>query len=745
MQTLFGQKEHLLLMGIKEFFGKIIQQQVPSQKEMESQARDFMSREYQTFIEEGYPEEEKGFDEYYRKAAKYAYKVLKFKAPQKTATSLNASLQMTDLDVTPDEIVSLSLFTIFVLTIAVSPLLLFGQTTVLLIFLVPPMFAYLLFTYPSYNAAVTKIKASDETVKIILYMVIYLRLNPQIEGAVRFAAAHSNGPIGRDLKKIIWDLQIRRYVAINEAISSKIGKWLLWDKEFVESMNLIQALSLETLEVNRERTLDKTLTYILDATYEKMKQYSRDLRTPITLIHTMGITFPIMGLIMFPMISIFLHDTFNPNYLIVGYIAILPAFNYFYLRRTISKRPGAFAYPDITGHPDLPPEGKISIAFSGKKYLVSVLPIALIVTFFLLLPGIAYFYNLTSDWYRISQIQDPQQQSEAWKARLAIEYSPDAAFIYTLYSLTVIWAIGSGLAIYFYGSSFQRVQIRNQVKFLEDEFQIGLFRLGDVLTAGIPVETALEETLEKYRQYKLESSPMYSFFQIILKNIKQMGMTLKTAVFDRNYGVIKLYPSILIRDVMGVLVSASEKSSAILSTASKTISTFLMKTKNVENLLKEMLDEVAAAIALQSDFIAPFIAGIVGAMATFIIQLLEQLSKFLASIENTFNLGGSFIQGGTLQFGNILGLVKIEEVIPATVFQLVVGIYMIETVAILAYFLNGIRNGFDKTTRNLLIGKSLIIGMIVYSVVLVVGVFISASLFPSISQTFSGGGITSVG
>jgi hypothetical protein len=196
---------------------------------------------------------------------------------------------------------------------------------------------------------------------------------------------------------------------------------------------------------------------------------------------------------------------------------------------------------------------------------------------------------------------------------------------------------------------------------------------------------------------------------------------------------------------MGVLVSASEKSSAILSTASKTISTFLMKTKNVENLLKEMLDEVAAAIALQSDFIAPFIAGIVGAMATFIIQLLEQLSKFLASIENTFNLGGSFIQGGTLQFGNILGLVKIEEVIPATVFQLVVGIYMIETVAILAYFLNGIRNGFDKTTRNLLIGKSLIIGMIVYSVVLVVGVFISASLFPSISQTFSGGGITSVG
>jgi hypothetical protein len=733
-------------MGIKDFFQKIIREQIPSQQEIEKQAQDFISRDYQTFVAEAHPEEEKGFIEWYRKAAKYSYKILKFHAPKKTADALDTSIAMTELDVTPDEVVSLTIFSIFVLTLAASPILLFGQNTVLIIFLVPPMFAYMLFTYPSYQAAVTKIKASDETVKIILYMVIYLRLNPQIEGSLRFAAAHSSGPIGKDLKKIIWDLQVRRFVTVNEAISSKITKWLLWDKEFVESMNLIQALSLETLEVNRERTLDKSLTYILDSTYEKMKQYSRDIRTPIMLIHTMGITFPIMGLVMFPMISIFLHNTFNPNYLIVGYIAILPAFNYFYLRRTISKRPGAFAYPDISTHPDLPPEGKIILTFRGKKYLVSVLPIALVVTFLLLLPGVAYFYDLTSEWYKISQVQDPEQQAQMWKDRVSVEYKPDVSFYYMLYSLSVIWAIGGGFAIYFYGISFQRVQIRNQVKFLEDEFQIGLFRLGDVLTSGIPVETALEETLEKYRQYKLESSPMFSFFQTILRNIKQLGMTFKTSVFDKQYGVIRRYPSILIRDVMGVLVSASEKSSVILSTASKTISSFLMKTKNVENLLKELMDEVAAAIALQSNFIAPFIAGIVGAMATFIIQLLQKMAEFLAGIEQQFNFGGGFIQGGTLKIADVLSFTNIDQVIPATVFQLVVGIYMIETVAILAYFLNGIKNGFDRTTRNLLIGKSLAIGLVVYSIVLVIGLFVSASMLPALGSLGGEGGLlTNVG
>jgi hypothetical protein len=173
-------------MGIKDFFSKIVQQQIPSQKEIETQARDFMSHEYQTFIAEGIPEEETGFDYWYRRMAKYSYNILKIPAPTKIATSLNASLQMTDLDVTPNEVVSLSIFTVFVLMLVASPILFFGTNTVLLIFLVPPMFAYLLFTYPAYVAAVTKIKASDETVKIILYMVIYLRLNPQLEGALRF-------------------------------------------------------------------------------------------------------------------------------------------------------------------------------------------------------------------------------------------------------------------------------------------------------------------------------------------------------------------------------------------------------------------------------------------------------------------------------------------------------------------------------------------------------------------------------
>jgi len=719
-------------MGLKDIFAKLTGK--PSEEEIDQQARKWISHDYKTFLKEERPEEEKGFDTFFIKACRYSYNTLKFKAPPKTAEKMADALKITELEVTPDQVMSLTIFSLIVSFALIIPFIIFLPQVSLFMIFIPLILAYLFYTYPTYLAAVTKIKASDETVKVILYMVIYLRLNPQVEGALEFAAAHCYGPIGKDLRKIIWDLQIRRYVRIGDAISSKIEKWLLWDKEFVESMNLIQSLSLESNDQARERTLEKTLTYILDSTYEKMKSYARELRVPMTFIQAMGITLPVMGLVMFPMISIFLWKVFNPAYLIIGYIGILPAFNYFYLRRSISKRPGAFSYPDISNHPDLPPEGRMAVNFGGKRYLLPLLLISVVVAFLIMIPGIAYFASLASECMQDNCFSNPTKE---WEDRISIEYSKEKAPFLMVYSLSVIWGLGAGLSIYFIGSSYQRVKIRDNIKAVEDEFQVGLFRLSDVLTSGMPVESALEETIKKYREYKLEGSPMYSFFMIILKNIREMGMTLKRAVFDTNYGAILHFPSLLIKDIMNVLVSAAEKSSYILSTAARTISSFLMKTKNVENLLKELLDEVSAAVQIQGYFIAPFICGVVGSMATFIIQLLQMISNMLKSISQLFNISGGV--GSADRMGEILGLIQIEKVIPATVFQLVVGIYMIEVVIILAYFLNGVKNGFDKTTKNLIIGKMLVSGLILYSIVLIVGVIISSSMLGTIGSSITGG------
>jgi hypothetical protein len=426
-----------------------------------------------------------------------------------------------------------------------------------------------------------------------------------------------------------------------------------------------------------------------------------------------------------------------PTFLGIGYTVVLPLFLFFYLRRTISKRPGAFTYPDISHHPDLPPEGKFVLKMGDRKYYIPVLPLALIVMFIIMIPGIIYFALMAKEYFAIQDLPDP---TAAWKERLEREYDPSVTITVMGYSLCIIWGIGAGLSIYFLGMSYQRQKIRDEIKAMEDEFQIGLFRLGDILSSGMPLESALDEVINKYKQYKLDKSPMYAFFLGIRKNIRDLGMTLKRAIFDEHYGVILHYPSILINDIMQIVASAAQKSSIILSVASKTISSFLLKTKRVEELLKEMLDEVAAAIQVQTNFIAPFICGIVAAMATFIIQLLQKISVFLKTVEDSFNMGGGFVGAGTMKFGDMMNLVKIEEVMPPTIFQLIVGIYMIELVLMLAYFLNGIRWGFDKTTRNVLIGKSLITALIFYTVIVYVGLLMSSMLLPTLGSL--GGGVT---
>lgn len=679
------------------------------------------------------PVNRRSFRYWFERGCHLSEKIIKISPAGNTKESLKEAILTTDLDVTPTQVLSFTILLTTVLFISIIPFMFLPTALKIFLSFFPLIIGYLVFTYPSYLATVTKIRAADETVKVILYIVIYLRFNPQLEGAISFAAKHCSGPIGDDLKEILWGLEGGVYRSVREAISVKMEKWLVWDKEYVESLNLLESLTRMGSEERRKATLDKTLSYILESTYEKMKNYSRELKTPMTLIHMLGVTLPLLGLVMLPMISIFLHDQVNPAYFAFGYIVVLPLILFWYLKRSISKRPGAFAFPDISHHPDLPPLGKYVLVFDNKKYFLPVLMTAIIVGFFISIPGLTHFGNIITTYLTLKE--NPVTFEGEWKQYLSAMYDPDVLFTLTVYGLTVIWGIGAGLAIFFLGMSYQRLKIRNEIKMIEDEFQVALFKLSDILSSGIPIESALEEAAEKYRQSKLENSPMYSFFLVLIRNMRRLGMTLERAIFDKDYGVILRYPSVLVKDIMRIIVSSSQKSSLILSMATKTISAFLQRTKNVEALLRDLLEDISSSIKLQANFIAPVICAIVATMATFIIELLQMISEFLADVEQTFNLGGTFVHSSTLQFGDMLGLVRIEEVMPPTIFQLIVGIYMIEVVIILSYFLNGIRNGFDVTSRNVLIGKGLLTSLAFYSILLIISLFLTRTLFPVFEAT----------
>ncbi|MEM7827087.1 MAG: hypothetical protein QXQ40_02595 [Candidatus Aenigmatarchaeota archaeon] len=670
--------------------------------------------------------EKKDFKYWFEKGCQFSSRLIKINPPKSVEERLNNAIMSSGLRTTPAGVFSFTILSIIILFIILIPIALILKTIGIFAMFIPFIFGYFIYSYPPYLADVTKIRACDETVKVILYMVIYLRLTPQLEGAFNFAAKHCTGPLGKDLKEILWGIRIGRYRTLEDGVKSKMDKWLAWDKEFIESMNLLQSLEYELTPERRKAILDKALTYILEATHEKMQAYTRDLKTPMTMVHAMGIAFPLMGLVMFPMIAIFLHESaggYITSYLALGYTVILPTILFLYLRRIVSKRPGAFSYPDVSHHPDLPPLGKYALKFGNKKILAPVLLTSLLLLLLCSIPAIDHFTKLAGDYYRIQASINSETE---WKNYMLNMYESKNIVPLTVTSLTLIIGIAIGLSVYCLGKSYQRLKIRNEIKQLESNFQVSLFDLSEVLSSGVPMEFAIQEIIKKYKRSKLEDTPMYRFFSGIMENMKKLGLTLRTAIFDREYGIMRRYPSLLMRDVMEILLSASGKSSAILSLASHSISSFLEKTKKIELSLIDMLSEVSAALQMQASFIAPFICGIVGAMATDIIVLLQQITKMLVKIEESFF--GGLGTGQTMKLSEILGTLQIEKVMPFTVFQVIVGIYMIEIIIILCYFLNGIKSGFDVTTRNVLIGKSLFVGLILYSIVLVVGIMLTKGL-----------------
>ncbi|MBI2674916.1 MAG: hypothetical protein HYX24_00535 [Candidatus Aenigmarchaeota archaeon] len=726
-----------------------------------------VTREYRQFKKEEKYVDQKGFDLFYVRACQKIGGLMRIRPPKGLEEKLYNAALIADLPITPSQVLGFTFFTTIFLFLLFIPIAL-GPGGSVLVLTLPFLIAYYTLTYPFFVAEVTKIRASDESIKVILYMVIYLRLNPNFEGAISFAARHTSGPFGKDLKKLLWDLEMGKFQTISDAFSSRVRKWIEWDKDFLESFQTLMGITIVVSDEKRKRLLNDGLDLILDRTYEKMKDYGKALRTPTLFIHTLGISLPIMGLIMFPMVSVFLAPDpekgggVNPWSIVIGYDLILPTFLFWYTRRVISKRPGAYAYPDISHHPELPPEGRLMIKRKDKRpLLLPIWPISLLILVIFAGGGIGYLLNVALDYmqYCTGPGNDCNRidldSTRSWKNRIILEFDPtpcfdpktgenvlyesvpciavSPAFTIILLSMSVTWGIGFALGFHFLASSFQRVRIRKQIKELESEFIVGLNRLGDVLETNMPIETSIEVVSKKYKLYGYRSSPMYEFFITILRRMRDFGMTFEGAIFDKEFGIIKKYPSKLVEDIMKVLVTSSKRGPAIVALVTKSVSEFLSKTRSVEILINDILDEIVSNAKLQVSFIAPFVTGIVSATAVLLVQLLrtiidaiDRITKYLG--EGTANPSDPGL--GETMLGNI----RLESLIPPSVFQLVIGIYMIEVIILLSFFLNGLQNGFDKNTRNYMMGKYLLMGTLFYSIIVLVGIFMFADVICSVAQ-----------
>ena len=117
--------------------------------------------------------------------------------------------------------------------------------------------------------------------------------------------------------------------------------------EFVESFHLIESSLLEGDETRRLAALDKSLDVILEETYEKMLHYAHNLKSPITMLHMLGIILPILGLVILPLVISFLEGV-SWLHLMFFYNIVLPIGVYSMGRIILTKRPTGYGDTDIS-------------------------------------------------------------------------------------------------------------------------------------------------------------------------------------------------------------------------------------------------------------------------------------------------------------------------------------------------------------------------------------------------------------
>ena len=642
-------------------------------KEIKEVGVETISREYKTFKEEELVKK----ISLYERLCKFSER-LNLEPDKDMTEKMQKAIDFAHLRITPTGAFSFAILTglfIIILTV-IGGLLEISLTTIIMLFGLSIAAIFALIKYPEFLADNFRIKASQEIILAIIYMVIYMRTSPQIEGAVRFAAKNLSGPLAYGLRKILWDVETRKYENIYEAMTEYLEKWEK-TREFIEAVQLMNT-SLEQPESKRHQMLDEAVNVILAGTEEKMRHYSQALGTPITVIYALGITLPILVLVLFPILLLMLHETVKPIFLVIGYDIILPIVIFVISNEILKRRPIGYSTPDISLHPKYSPLGKLKLKLFGKEKFIPLWPIGIATSTPFLIIGIILMF-----------IDESQ-----------------IGFINLAGSLIIVWGLGLGFASVFLIESKKKMGLRNQIKKIQDEFGEALFQLGNRLSLGNPMEKAMEQTIEKAPNLTISE-----LFRKTLENIREGNLALEEAIFDRKRGAIWKYPSKLIINVMRIILEASKKGVKNAAISAMSISRYVRQIHNIEESLKDMLSESTSSMRILGMFIAPLIAGVTVTMTAVMMMIFYTLGGMMEGIKITEgSTGGAGLSN--LMMG---GWGEIGQIISIGFFQLVVGIYIIEICYLLAFLVSGIDNGQgDLISRRQLAGYNILIGLFVY-------------------------------
>ncbi|MEI7960865.1 MAG: hypothetical protein WCI04_00870 [archaeon] len=636
--------------------------------------------------------------------------------------------------------------------------------------------AFLIYLYPMNAADDERTRALTYVPEMVGYLIMSMKLVPNLEKSIEFSAKHGKGKVADDFKRLIWDFQIGMYSSISEGLDMMALHWGKYSTELKEALMKIRASVMEPSESKRYQILDKTMMDVLDSVKEKMGDYARSLNQPSVMLFYIGVLLPLLLVIILPIGSAFSSLPFATTpVLVFVYVIMIPLVAFSFAKNVIKKRPPTYEPPII---PDdfagVPPKwsmliGKGSldirliaiiilvvgisaslfISFEGipPKHLfpptdgVYIAPIEIIPAdkqgaevFKDLSGGQDHFEKVVYDLY-VLQITDfskgtaylekiaggtkaAQAEKEVLKEKIDFTSSPkNDTTKYIFWAGAILSIVGTISFIIFYKSIYKRAA-QIQIIQMEDEFKESMYMIASRMGENKPVENALKQAKDFLPNLLISKR----IFGKTVENIELMGLPLESAVFDPTYGAMRGIPSKILYTAMRLLVDSVNLGVEVASRTLMSLSLQMENMDKVNKALKDMVSDVTTTMQTMALFIAPMVLGITTALQKVVLMTLAGV---VASPQSggtvTEDVAG--IAGGSLPTNlNSIFQVNIESFKSFATpleYLIIIGTYVALIVIILTYFTSKIKEDNDLVFK-INLAKALPIAMAVYLVTTIV-------------------------
>jgi len=682
------------------------------------------SKEYTKFLEEKSLELSR-----YERWCKTLGNIIKLKVSEKDKNKIGKDLQAAHVEVEPWQALGLSVMSflsVFLLGIFISvaialvnnSLAAFPTGFFILSLLVSVFLFYYVNGIPSRLANRWRLKASSQMVPAILYVVVYMRHTPNLEKAIAFASDNLQYPLSLDFKKVFYDVEMGKFSTIKESLDNYLASWKGYSSEFIESFNLIESSLFEPNPGRRISVLEKSLQVVLDGVYDKMLEFTHDVKAPLTNSYMLTVMLPILGIALIPLASAMLGGLIKSSHVIVLYNLLIPFLAFFLMDKIMMMRPGGY------GDTSLLEKNPYYSQYKDKSYYFSAFLICLPLFILGFLPLLFQFTALPDMLGLQSDYTFSELGLNLFGDSKLFDFKESATGIVGPFGpVAVILAlfVPLGIALFFSIANKDRtrnlIKERNKTKKLEAEFNSSLFQLGNRIGNGTPPELVFGRVAESTK-----GSITGDFFSKVNYNIRQLGMNVERAIFDSRRGALMYYPSDLIATSMKILVESSKKGLKIAAVSLMSISEYIKNIKKITSRLKDLLAEIVSDMKSNMTFLAPLLSGIVVGLAMMITSILNKLG--LADL-------GDVGAGGLANFDNILTIFEITNIIPPYYLAIAIGTYLIEIIFILTRTLVTIDSGEDKLEMVHKVGLNLKKGIglfFVVSLIAVIALFVLSSV-----------------